>query len=159
MGRVSRDRMCLAENCTFCYFRKGRNWKANNFWCCVCNFQELVFLWDWNWRKKDYSAIGKNGFYDASVETKQKLGRRWNDFSLRRTYSLCWLFLWVLVICWRKDSLESRVRPRYLKLSTTSTLCPFTFTGSAGWSPRLGSITNSLVLDTFSWRKLVSYHW
>ena len=153
MGRVRRDQTCLAENCTFCDFGKGRNWKANNFWCCLCNFQVLVFLWDWNRRKKDHGAIGKNGFYDASVEIKKKSGSE-----VKWLQSLLTL-LWVLVICWWKDGLESRVRPIYLKLSTTPTLCPFTFTGSAGWPPRLGSITNSLVLDTFSSRKLVSDHW
>ena len=70
-------------------------------------------------------------------------------------------FLWVLVKCrWeKKKCLEQRIRPRDLKLSTTSSTCPFTFTGSTGWSLCLGSMINSLVLDTFSWRKLVSHHW
>ena len=52
-----------------------------------------------------------------------------------------------------KESLPSRVDPRYLKLVTTSTESPFIDTG-VNWSVTLCATTNYFVFETFISKKL-----
>ena len=48
-------------------------------------------------------------------------------FNFRRRKRCCWAFLNTKSTCWVKVSFWSTTVSRYLKLSTTSTFCPFNF--------------------------------
>ena len=60
------------------------------------------------------------------------------------------------VVCWSKVSLLSSVSPRYLKLSTVSTVSLLMRVG--GWGDGV-PIGISLVLATLRQRKLCLHHW